>query len=117
MLFSIDGKAKVQVAYRKDFERRRNNLSDRDFAAIKHELNQVIDGGECHTSSWIPGRNWKGTVYEPIWHACNRNDKVAAMFYGQILYQVMIERPDTWVYGKFPHARGMTYFKQTYSIA
>lgn len=29
------------------------------------------------------------------------------------LYQVMIERPDTWVFGKFGHARGTTYFKQS----
>lgn len=113
MLVSIDGKAKTRVAYKKDFEKRRKNLSDEDYIAIINELNKVVDGGDCHTSSWIPGRNWKGTVYEPIWHASRRNDEVAAMFYGQILYQVMIERPETWFFGKFGHARGKTYFKQT----
>jgi len=110
-------KRKLKVAFVKAFEERRKNLSDTDYNAIVDELNRVINSANCHTSSWIPGRNWKGTVYESIWHACNRNDKVAAMFYGQILNKVMIERSDAWVCGKFPHARGMTYFKPQHYTA
>lgn len=111
MLFSVEGKQIHEVAYRREFVQRLNRLAKSDYAAIVDELNRVIDGGDVHTSSWIPGHDWRGTLYEPIWTACNKNDEVAAKFYGQILYKVMIDRPEKWCFGAYPHARGKTYFR------
>jgi hypothetical protein len=111
MLKTIEGKVIKKVAYEKKFNDRMKNLDAQDYKAIVEELSRVIDSGEVHTSSWIPGSNWIGTVYQPIWEACKKNDSLAAMFYGQILYQVFIDRPDEWFFGKYEHARGKTYFK------
>ncbi|MBY0001431.1 hypothetical protein H7S55_14730 [Priestia aryabhattai] len=111
MLFSIEGKQIYEVAYKQEFHQRLKRLEEKHYDAIVDELNRVIDGGDVHTSSWIPGHDWRGTLYEPIWHACNKNDELAAKFYGQILYKVMIDRSEKWCFGDYPHARGKTYFK------
>lgn len=111
MLFSIEGKQIVEVAYKKEFHHRMRALPNDKYRAIVEELTRVVDSGNVHTSSWIPGHDWRGTLYEPIWLACNKNDEVAAKFYGQILYKVMIDHPDNWCFGDYPHARGKTYFR------
>lgn len=106
MLFSVEGKRIHEVAYRQEFQQRLKRLAKDDYNAIVNELNSVIDSGDVHTSSWIPGHDWRGTIYEPIWLSCNKNDEVAAKFYGQILYKVFIDRPEKWYFGAYPHAGG-----------
>ena len=47
------------------------------YQAIIDELNRRIDENpEVHTAGWIPGHNWKGTVFYPIYLACKK-DKTA----------------------------------------
>ncbi|WP_218976419.1 hypothetical protein [Bacillus sp. CD3-1a] len=111
MLSTVEGKPIYRVAYENDFNERMKNLNRKHYDAIVDELNKVIDTSNVHTSSWIPGHNWKGTVYQPIWEACKFNDGEAAKFYGQILYKVIIDRPEVWYFGTYPHARGKTYFR------
>ena len=115
MLFTMEGKKIKKVPYLNDFKRWRKNISDSDYNAVVDALNTHIDGDRIHTSSFIPGHNWAGTVYESIWRACNQNDKQAALFYGLILFQVMIDHDDQWIFGKFEKdgksLRGTTYFK------
>jgi hypothetical protein len=111
MLYTLEGKPITRVAYEGKFKERMKALKKEDYDAIVEELNKVIDTSDVHTSSWIPGHDWRGTVYEPIWRSCKENDEVAAMFYGQILYKVMIDRPEPWLFGNYPHAKGKTYFK------
>lgn len=43
----------------------RSRLSDAAFNAIYDELHSRIDGSAIQTSSWIPGFNWEGTVFQP----------------------------------------------------
>nr|WP_309098450.1 hypothetical protein [Fredinandcohnia onubensis] len=111
MLFSVERNPITEVAHKREFHQRMKNLSNEDYQAIVDELNRVINSGDVHTSSWIPGSDWRGTLYEPIWIACRKNDEVAAKFYGQILYQVMIDHPEKSCFGDYPHAKGKTYFK------
>jgi hypothetical protein len=68
---------------------------------FKDELNRMIDSDEIHTAGWMPGSNWMGTVIEPIYHACGRNQTQAALFFGLIVYKVFMERPDAWACGRF----------------
>ncbi|WP_147534528.1 hypothetical protein [Bacillus marasmi] len=111
MLFSVEGMQITEVAHKQEFHQRMKSLPNVDYQAIVDELNRVINCGDVHTSSWIPGHDWRGTLYEPIWLACRKNDEVAAKFYGQILYKVMIDHPAKWSFGDYPHAKGKTYFK------
>ncbi|SFB19734.1 MULTISPECIES: hypothetical protein [unclassified Bacillus (in: firmicutes)] len=111
MLFSVKGQQITEVAHKREYHQRMRGLPNDDHRAIVDELNRVIESGNVHTSSWIPGHDWRGTLYEPIWLACNKNDEVAAKFYGQILYKVIMDHPHKWCFGDYSHARGKTYFR------
>lgn len=111
MLYTIEGEKITKVAYESKFKDRMNYISKQDYDVIVDALNEIIDKSDVHTSSWIPGHNWIGTLFEPIWKACKCNNEEAAKFYGQILYKVMMDRPEKWYFGKYPHAKGKTYFR------
>ena len=77
-------------------------LSRDEISAIKNELNRRITQDDIHTSSWIPGKDWSGTVFQPIYEkACLRNYKAAGMCFGVILWEVLKERDDIWGFGKY----------------
>jgi hypothetical protein len=117
LLFTIDGEQITDLPKnrKRDFTRWRTQLSDLEFLKIKNELINRIDGNNVHTSSWIPGTHWGGTVFEPLYHACNKNETHAAFFFGLILFHVMIEHNECWSFGKFDlngkSIKGLTYFK------
>lgn len=117
MLYSLDTfKIITTVPHEKEFKTWVSRLSTSEIQAIKDELNSRIDNNEVHTSSWMPGRNWGGTVFNPIWEtACKKNFESAAKCFGLILWQVMMERPDYWSFGRYKlrdvPIEGMTYFK------
>ena len=75
MLYSIDsGKYITVLPHKKDYEKWRNHLSDED----------------------------TGTVFEPIYYACGRNERQAGMFFGLILFNYLMLRPDAvWGFGRF----------------
>lgn len=116
MIISIDtGKLKNKLPHSTDFHKWRNNISDVDYDVIIDKLNSKINSDEIHTSGWMPGHNWMGTVYEPIYHACNQNEVRAALFFGLIVYKVFMDRDDYWACGRFElngkAIKSLTYFR------
>lgn len=115
MLLSVDsGKCITTIPHKKDYDFWMKNLNNNDYKKISDELNSKIDGSDINTSSWIPGSNWIGTVFEPIYYACNQNINQAGMFFGLILFDIMIQRPEMWGFGKYEKdgvpIKGTTYF-------
>lgn len=93
----------------------KKRLSEDEFQAIVFELNNRIDSKQILTSSWIPGSDWTGTVFEPIYSkACNCLVEEAGKFFGLILWVVMMDRPEKWAYGHYEKnnvpIQGLTYF-------
>lgn len=116
MLYSIDkGEYVKQLPHKSDYLRWRSNLSDEDYEKILTELQQRIDGDEVHTAGWMPGHDWTGTVFEPLYHACRRDVEQAAKFFGLILFKLMMERDDDWGFGRYQKdgvdIRSLTYFR------
>jgi hypothetical protein len=94
------------------------NLSPTDFIAIRVALNEYIDQqgrGEIATSSWIPGQDWTLTPYQPIYEAVGRDWEMARFFFGLIVWNVFLNRPETWSFGRYPKSQGetigLTYFR------
>ena len=63
----------------------------------------------------MPGNDWAGTVYEPLYYACGRNETQSGLFFGLIVFKVLMERTDyVWGFGRFEKdgvaIRSMTYF-------
>jgi hypothetical protein len=116
MLYSIDHRKVINdIPYEKDYRRWRDRLTEAEYGAITDELNTRIDGGEIHTSSWIPGNNWAGTVYESIYtKACEYDAKESGKCFGLFLWMVLREREEYWAFGRYEKngvpINGLTYF-------
>lgn len=116
MLYSIDsGKYVDKLPHKKDFDRWMKNLSAEEYSKIEEALNRRIDLNDINTSSWIPGNDWAGTVYQPIYNACGNNKKESGLFFGLILFHLLMNRTDAvWGFGRFEKdsvpIKGTTYF-------
>lgn len=117
MLYSIDNDDPIKdIPHRHDYDIWRRRLTDQEYNAIVEELNQRIETDEVHTSSWIPGADWTHTVFQPIYEkACMRDVDAAAKFFGLILWEVMMNRPEEWSFGRYEKdsipIEGLTYFR------
>ena len=80
MLYSLNSSSYIDdtyVPHQREYDMWRSRLSDAAFNAIYDELHSRIDGSAIQTSSWIPGSNWEGTVFQPIYDATNDIDALA----------------------------------------
>ena len=64
----------------------------------------MIGGDEIHTSSWMPGSDWTGSVWEPIYtDACRiQFDPVAAgLCFGLFVWEAFMDHPAAWSFGRY----------------
>ena len=116
-LYAVDSQRYVaDIPHRHDFNVWRSRLTDEQFDDIRTELRRRIEGSEVHTSSWIPGSDWTGTVFEPIYtDACRYDIDASGRCFGLFLWVVMMEHPDVWGFGRYEKdaipIEGLTYFR------
>lgn len=116
MLYSVDtGKYVENLPHKKDFDYWMKSLSALDYQKITQALNEKVDMSDINTSSWIPGNDWTGSVYEPLYHACGDNKEASGLFFGLILFDLLKKRKDAvWGFGRYEKdgipIRGTTYF-------
>lgn len=117
MLYSLKSESYIDhVPHRNNYDRWRSRLSDAEFGAVYDELYARVEGSDIETSSWIPGSNWDGTVFQPIMEvACLNDADAAGMFFGLILWQVILDHDHVWAFDRYEKdgvpIRGMTYFR------
>lgn len=117
MLYSVDsGQYVMSLPHQPDYDRWRKNISYDEYKAVEGTLNARIDASKINTAGWIPGHDWTGTVYEPIYEACGKNVTLAGMFFGLIVFKLLMERQDkTWGFGRYEknglQIASMTYFE------
>lgn len=117
MLYSIESSQYIEhLPHEDDFNRWRSRLSDAEFEAILNELNERISGDEIHTSSWIPGNDWSGTVYDPIYQrACLQDPNTSGLCFGLFLWHVVQNHHEVWSFGRYEKdgvpINGITYFR------
>ncbi len=105
MLINIDsGKPITTIPYKDSFDTLRSRLTEPQFHAIVDEINARIDaaGGKIATAGWLPGHDWTGTVFEPIFSvAAKRNYDLSARFFGLIVWYTIQQRPERWGSGRY----------------
>ena len=117
MLYSIDSDCPIDsIPHEKDYLQWKKRISDEDYRAIFDELSSRISGSEIETSSWIPGSDWTGTVFQPIYEdACDYDPVAAAKFFGLILWDVVRSQKESWSFGRYKLGdvpiEGLTYFR------
>ena len=118
MLSSIDMNMVNTVWYKKFFDASKSYLSDDEYQAMIDELNRIVqksidDNSDIVVSSFIPGSDWCGTVWDPIYtKACGFDFDYSAQFFGLLVCQVLMDRVETWFFIKQDVARGMIYFRE-----
>ena len=118
MLFDVPSMKKItRVPYEETYHPLREALDQTDpqaYERIHRDLTSRFQGREIDTSSWIPGKDWTGTVYDPIYRSCGCDEVVAAKFFGQIVWQVVMDLDSCWASGHYEldgvPIKGRTYF-------
>jgi len=116
MLYAVDtGKYVKKLPHKKEFDRWMKNLSPSDYENVIDTLSKKVDMSDINTSSWIPGNDWTGTVYEPLYRACGNNKDASGLFFGLILFDLLMRSKDAvWGFGRYEKdgvpIRGITYF-------
>jgi hypothetical protein len=117
MLIDINtGKRIVKIPHRAEFDACRRRLSDNEFDAMEKRVNELIDaaGREVATAGWLPGNDWTGTPFLPIYEKAARLDRVrAGLFFGQLVWFTVMNRPERWGSGKY-EKDGVPIGSQTY---
>jgi hypothetical protein len=105
MLIDIDtGRPITHIPFEKDFKILRERLMPQEFEAAVDRINELIDaaGAEIATAGWLPGRDWTGTVFEPIYTKGTRsNYEKAAQMFGLLVWYVVMQRPERWASGRY----------------
>ena len=116
-LYSVDDGSYVDhIPHRADFERWRKRLTDEQFKRVRDELLGMIDGSEIHTAGWMPGNDWTGTPWEPIYtDACDYDEVASGYCFGLFVWVTLQEHPETLGFGRYQKdgvpIRSMTYFR------
>ena len=121
MLINIDtGKVVDRVPGRQEFDVLRGRLSEAEFDAMVIRINELIDeaGSEIATAGWLPGSDWRGTPFQPIYDKAAREDFTrSAMFFGQLVGYAVMKRPERWGSGRYEvdgrDIGSRTYFRLT----
>jgi hypothetical protein len=117
MLYSVDTCDYVRtIPHKKEYQVWKKQLPKSDFEAIETELTNRLNTSRIETSSWIPGADWTGTVFQPIFEkACKYDEEAAAQCFGLILWEILINHPAIWSFGRYKKGqtpiKGMTYFR------
>jgi len=105
MLIDIDtGKVIGQVPFQRDFGTLRGRLTAAEFEAMVGRINELIDASrsEIATAGWLPGSDWTGTPFQPIYEKAARSDfQRAALFFGQLVWYTIMKRPERWASGRY----------------
>jgi len=79
------------------------------------ELNELIEKKiekkGVVVAGFLPGSNWSGTAWEAIYlNGCKYDEECSAKFFGLLVCQVLIDRPETWYFIRQDVAKSMIYF-------
>lgn len=116
MLYAIEkGQYVRDIPHDSQYRAWRSRVPAEQFQKVWDKLNSLIDVDEIHTSSWMPGNHWEGTVFEPLAVACGGDVEASGKFFGLILWDVMLNRDEVWSFGRYEKdgvpIQGMTYFR------
>ena len=116
-LYSIDTLQKITyIPHQAEFNAWCSRLTVGQKEAIRTELQAMIAGEEIHTSSWMPGNDWSGTVWQPIYTEACQYDKVASgLCFGLFVWEAFQNHEDDWSFGRYEkdgiQINGLTYFR------
>ena len=119
-LYSIDDHGEhhevMHIPHQAEFDAWCSQITPSHLGEIRAELQRMIAGDEIHTSSWMPGSDWTGTVWEPIYtNACQYDTVAAGLCFGLFVWEAFMGHSAAWSFGRYEKdgipIQGMTYFR------
>ena len=106
----------TQGSRKKLYDRIINSLDANELTSIRNKLDNKISGKEIITSGWLPGNNWNGTPYQPIYDKAACGDyEISGLMFGIMVWEAFERHPDKWFTGRFEIKNrdigSRTYFK------
>ena len=105
MLIDIASGEEIRhIPHRQTFNLLKKRLSQKQFDGVVAEIEQRIKdaGDEIVTAGWLPGADWSGTPFQPIYEtAARKNKEVAAKMFGLMVWYTIMQRHDCWGSGRF----------------
>lgn len=87
-----------------------SRLSYEQITAIRAALQKELSSRTSFVSSEIPGSDWAGTPYQPIYdHACQGDFKESGYCFGVFVWEAAQIHPGKWRVGPPPWGRGKKY--------
>ena len=117
MLSNIDDALVSEVWHKDFFNARKAELKDANYKEMIGKLDELVQecmdrGDNVVVSSFIPGSDWRGSVWQPIYDdACGQDFEHSAMFFGLLVQKVLIDREEKWYFLKQDNVKGMIYFQ------
>lgn len=119
MLFKVNGEEIKELYHKSEYNKVIAKLTAQEIVDIEKELEKIItaklgsDEEKVFTSSWVPGKDWSGTVYHPIYtKGTAYNEEQAGKIFGLFFMKAFIENDNEWFFFK-PNSdemRGSYYF-------
>lgn len=115
-LFYLEGQRVAATPFPETFGLLRARLTAEQLGAAEAAIEKMIEGSEIETSSWMPGADWRGTPFQPIYEIAARYDpNLSAKLFGLLVFDIFRRREEVWYTGRFEldgkPLSGRTYFR------
>lgn len=113
----ISGKRITKMPFAREFDAMKAKLSHEEFDRVIARINELVDEGskEVATAGWLPGSDWTGTPFEPIFtKAARRNYDLSARFFGLAVWYTVMHRDERWASGRYQLPGGRDIGSRTY---
>ncbi len=107
MLIDRDGNPIDQMVHQEAYRRWCDLLDESDREAIIDAIHSHMDGENSFVSSHIPGPEWEGTPYLPIYIACDEDADEAALFFGLLVWDAAMRHSARWRVQRAPRSGGV----------
>lgn len=78
------------------------SISEAEVDAVRAALDERIEGSRIETSAWIPGSDWRGTPWQPIFDAGAKGSfELAALMFGLFVWEAFERHDADWFTTKF----------------
>ncbi|MGD2072982.1 MAG: hypothetical protein PVG65_05795, partial [Candidatus Thorarchaeota archaeon] len=114
MLFDIRTLKEVfLMPHRAAYNRWMERIDDDEHDLIIEAITEILDREQIIKSSWIPGKDWDGTVFKPICRACNSDPTSSALFFGLLVWEAALVHDKVWAFGRYEcgGGEGLTYYQ------
>jgi len=104
MLKDVSGVIMDGDPHKDEWNTWRSNINDLDFNLAKNSINEYIDDlvssdkSNILEAAWIVGKDWTGGPYQSLYYATGKDQKAAGFFIGLVLWHVLREREEEWVF-------------------